>query len=456
MTDEKMTKHSRSISARSLISACLSFALVVVAAFFGTQSGSVAAQQLGIDIVNGNASAIPIAVVPFGFEGGGLPPETDVGEVVRNDLARSGQFRTLPKGDIVESPTREADVKFATWRLLKQDYLVVGRATDGGDGALRVEFELFDVAKQQRLAGLAISGQRTALRDVAHQIADIIYEKILGVRGAFWTRIAYITAIGTSPNIQYALMVADSDGFNPQVIVRSREPLLSPAWSPDGKRLAYNSFESGNSSIFIQDLASGSRQQVSNSKGINGAPAFSPDGGRLALTLSKGGNPDIYIMDLGSRATTQITKHFAIDTEPVWAPDGQSIYFTSDRAGKPQIYQVSPSGGDPTRITFDGQYNARASVIDAKGIKLAMVQGNGNVYRIAVLDRATKQNTLVSPGNQDESPSFAPNGSMLLYATSEGSRGVLYAVSADGRVRQRLVLADGDVREPAWGPFRQR
>ena len=441
-----MTKHSRYLTS----------VLMFMAALLCAHPGTSAAQQLGIDIVNGTASAVPITVVPFGFEGAGLPPETDVGEVVRNDLARSGQFRTLPKGDIVEFPTREADVKFATWRLLKQDYLVVGRATDGGDGALRVEFELFDVAKQQRMAGLAISGQRTALRDVAHQIADIIYEKILGVRGAFWTRVAYITAVGTSPSIQYALMVADSDGFNPQVIVRSREPLLSPAWSPDGKRLAYNSFESGNSSIFIQDLSTGARQQVSSSRGINGAPAFAPDGGRIALTLSKGGNPDIYIMDLGSRSTTQITKHFAIDTEAVWAPDGQSIYFTSDRSGKPQIYQVSSGGGEPSRVTFQGQYNARASVVDAKGIKLAMVQGNGNVYRIAVLDRATNQSTLVSPGNQDESPSFAPNGSMLLYATSEGSRGVLYAVSADGRVRQRLVLADGDVREPAWGPFRQR
>jgi TolB protein len=434
----------------------LAFALFALAAIFGLDVPRAGAQQLGIDIVNGNASAIPIAVVPFGFDGGGLPPDTDVGDVVRSDLARSGQFRTLPRSDIVETPTSEAEVKFATWRLLKQDYLVVGRASDAGEGSVRVEFELFDVARQQRLAGLAISGQRSALRDVAHQIADIIYEKILGVRGAFWTRIAYVTAVGTAPNIQYALMVADSDGYNPQVIVRSREPLLSPAWSPDGKRLAYNSFESGNSSIFIQDLATGSRQQVSASRGINGAPAFSPDGTRLALTLSKGGNPDVYVMDLASRALTQITNHFAIDTEPVWAPDGQTIYFTSDRAGKPQIYQVAPTGGQATRITFDGQYNARASVVDAKGIKIAMVQGNGNVYRIAILDRTTGQTTLVSPGNQDESPSFAPNGSMLLYATSEGSRGVLYAVSADGRVRQRLVLADGDVREPAWGPFRQR
>ncbi|MEO7324633.1 MAG: Tol-Pal system beta propeller repeat protein TolB [Dokdonella sp.] len=414
------------------------------------------AQGLDIDIINGSASALPIAVVPFGFEGASVPPETNPGEVVRADLARSGQFRTLPKNDVVEFPTRQSEVKFATWRLLKQDYLVIGRMADGADGALRVEYELYDVAKQQKLTDGAISGQRSGLRDIAHQVADIIYEKILGVRGAFATRIAYITASGSPPNYQYALMVADSDGYNPQVVVRSRESLLSPAWSPDGRKIAYVSFESGNSNIYVQDLGTGSRQVVSNSKGINSAPAFSPDGNRLAMSLSKGGNPDIYIMDLGSRATTQITKHFAIDTEPRWAPDGQSLYFTSDRSGKPQIYQVSPGGGEPTRVTFEGQYNASPSIINAKGLKLAMVQGSGNVYRIAILDRATNQSIMVSPGSQDEAPSFAPNGSMLLFAASEGSRGVLYAVSADGRVRQRLGLAEGDVREPAWGPFRQR
>jgi len=411
---------------------------------------------LTVEIQNGNPSALPIAVVPFGFEGGSVPPEFNPGDIIRADMARSGQFRPLPKENIVEFPTRQAEVKFGTWRLLKQDYLVVGRMSDAGDGGLRVEYELFDVAKQQQLASGSISGQRTGLRDIAHQIADVVYEKILGVRGAFWTRVAYITATGSPPNYQYALMVADSDGYNPQVVVRSRESLLSPTWSPDGKRIAYVSFESGNSTIYIQDLGSGSRQVVSSSKGINSAPSFSPDGNRLAVTLSKGGNPDIYVMDLASRQTTQITKHFAIDTEARWAPDGQSLYFTSDRSGKPQIYQVSPSGGEPTRVTFDGQYNASVSVVDAKGIKLAMVQGSGNVYRIAVLDRATNQYTLVSPGSQDEHPSFAPNGSMLLYAASEGSRGVLYAVSADGRVRQRLGLAEGDVREPVWGPFRQR
>ncbi len=418
-------------------------------------AATVRAQGLNIDIVNGTATATPIAVVPFGYDGANLPPESNPGEIVRADLARSGQFRTLPKSDIVEFPTRQAEVKFATWNLLKQDYLVVGRMSDSGDG-VRVEWELFDVARQQRLAGSAISGQRSGLRDIAHQVADAVYEAILHVRGAFWTRIAYITAIGNPPNAQYALMVADSDGYNPQVVVRSREALLSPHWSPDGRRIAYVSFESGNSAVYVQDLSTGARQVVSNSRGINSAPAFSPDGTRLALSLSKGGNPDIYVLDLGSRALTQITRHFAIDTEPQWAPDGQSIYFTSDRAGKPQIYQVSPSGGEATRVTFQGQYNASPSVVDAKGIKIAMVQGSGNVYRIAVLDKTTGQNTLVSPGSQDEAPSFAPNGSMLLYAASEGPRGVLYAASADGRVRQRLGYAEGDVREPAWGPFRPR
>ncbi|RYD14086.1 MAG: Tol-Pal system beta propeller repeat protein TolB [Lysobacteraceae bacterium] len=422
----------------------------------GLSGQSAFAQGLDIDIVNGTATALPVAVVPFGFEGAGLPPEANPGEIVRADLARSGQFRTLPQGSVVEFPTRESEVKFATWRLLRQDYLVIGRTSDAGGGALRVEFELFDVARQQRIADGAISGDRAGLRDVAHQVADIVYEKILGVRGAFWTRIAYITASGTPPNMQYALMIADSDGYNPQVVVRSREALLSPKWSPDGRRIAYVSFESGNSAIYVQDLGTGSRQVVSANRGINSAPAFSPDGGRLVVSLSKGGNPDLYMLDLATRGTTQLTRHFSIDTEPVWAPDGQTIYFTSDRSGRPQIYQMSPGGGEASRVTFAGQYNASPSVVDAKGVKLAMVQGSGNVYRIAILDRTTNQSNLVSPGSQDEAPSFAPNGSMLLYAASEGSRGVLYAVSADGRVRQRLGLAEGDVREPSWGPYRQR
>ena len=415
-------------------------------------------QGLQIGTITGNPSALPIAVVPFAFEGAGLPPETDVAQVVAADFNRSGQFVALPRQDVVEYPVRGNEVKFATWRTLKQDFLVIGRVLDAEGGAYRVEFELFDVAKQQSMLALAVGARQGNLRDAAHQIADLVYEKILNVRGAFWTRIAYITSTGTGRNIQYALMVADSDGFNPQTVVRSKEPLLSPAWSPDSRRLAYVSFERGNSSIYIQELATGQRQVVSSNRGINGAPAFSPDGSKLALTLSMSGNPEIYTMDLATRRTTQLTRHFSIDTEPVWMPDGRSIAFTSDRAGKPQIYLMPATGGEPQRVTFQGEYNARATVA-YDGKKFAMAQGAGNVYRIAVLDRSmggSGELRTLSPGKLDESPSFAPNASMVLYAAREGSRGVLYAVSADGRVRQRLVLADGDVREPAWSPFRQR
>ena len=418
------------------------------------------AQGLDIGLVSGNESSLPIVVVPMPYQGNGVAPETDIAAVIRNDLNRSGQFRSLAVESMVDKPVRGSDIQFPTWRLLKQDFVVVGRVLDDVDGGYRVEYELYDVAKQQRLIGLAISGRAKGLRDVSHQIADQIYEKILGVRGAFWTHIAYITATGIGPGTHYALVVADSDGYNPQQITGSPEPILSPAWSPDGQKIAYVSFSSGNSAVYIVDIytGAGSREPVASFKGINGAPAFSPDGKRLALTLSKSGNPEIYVMDLASKALTQITHHYGIDTEAVWTPDGQSLIFTSDRAGKPQVYQVSAAGGEPTRLSFQGESSARATV-SFDGKKIAMAQGNGNIYRIALLDRSFggggRWQTL-SPGNLDESPSFAPNGSMLLYATKEGRRGLLYAVSADGRVRLRLVVADGDVREPAWSPFRQR
>ncbi|GAB2624975.1 Tol-Pal system beta propeller repeat protein TolB [Novilysobacter erysipheiresistens] len=417
---------------------------------------AVAQEGLELDIVGGNAAALPIAVVPMPYQGGGTAPDTDVAAVVAADLNRSGQFRSLPESDLVERPTRGSEVNYPTWRALNQDYLVVGRVVDGGSGSYRVEYELFDVATQQRLLGFALTARSNAMRDVAHQIADAIYEKILGVPGAFFTRIAYITATGVGANAEYALMVADSDGYNPQTVVSSPEPLLSPSWSPDGNKLAYVSFEGGSSSIYIQDISSGSRQLVAKFRGINGAPAFSPDGNRLALTLSRSGNPEIYVMNLGSKALSQVTNHFAIDTEPTWSADGGSIYFTSDRGGQPQIYKVAAGGGSPSRVTFQGSYNASPTVsYDDK--KIATAQGAGNTYRIAMMDSSlgSPRWSLLSPGSLDESPSFAPNGAMIIYAAREGGRGVLYAVSADGRVRQRLVLAGGDVREPAWGPFRK-
>jgi TolB protein len=422
----------------------------------GLVAGPAVAQSLNVQIVGGVKTATPIAVVPFAQQGGS-PLPTDVADVIRNDLNRCGKFRSLAVSEIVEQPSQGSDIKFATWRLLKQDFIVIGRIKDAGNGMVSVEYELWDVNRQQRLLGAAMPPAPVSdLRSVAHQIADAIFQQITGVPGAFWTRIAYITSVGTGSNQTYSLIVADSDGYNPQVVARSHEALLSPKWSPDGSRIAYVSFESGDSAIYVQNISTGARQLISGrSKGINSAPAWSPDGTKLALSLSYTGNPEIYVMDLASRQETRLTRTLAINTEPVWAPDGQSIYFTSDRSGRPQIYQVSAAGGTPNRVTFQGQQNLNAA-ISYDGKQMAMVQANGNVYRIAIVDQSLGgQLRYISPGPIDESPSFAPNASMLIYAATDGARDVLYAVSDDGMVRQRLMLADGDVRQPAWGPYRK-
>jgi TolB protein len=442
-----MTRLSPSL--KSMLSKTFLFVLLLPLSAIAQQRG------LEIDIVGGNASALPIAVVPMPYQGTATAPPTDIAEVVRADLARSGQFRPMPANEMgAQRPTRGSEIDFGFWQQAKQNFVVVGRVLDAGDGGYRVEYELFDIGRN-RLLAFALTARANAMRDVAHQVADAIYEKVTGVRGAFWTRIAYITASGVGKNTRYALMVADADGYNPQTVVRSDKPLLSPSWSPDGRRLAYVSFERGNSSIVIQDIATSAREVVAAFKGINGAPSFSPDGRRLAMALSKSGNPEIYVMDLGSRALTQLTNQFGIDTEPTWSADGTTIYFTSDRGGRPQIYQVPAAGGSASRVSFQGNYNAKVTV-SYDGKKMAVAQGSGNVYRIALLDRSlgSPRWSMLSPGSLDESPSFAPNASMVLYAAREGGRGVLYAVSADARVRQRLVLANGDVREPAWGPYR--
>jgi len=410
---------------------------------------------LDIDIIGGHVAALPIVVVPMPYQGAREAPATDIAAVVQADLDRTGQFRTLPEAQIVQRPTRNSEVQFPIWRALRQDYLVIGRILDAGIENYRIEYELFDVAKAERLVGLAMIARGDTLRDAAHQMADVIYERILGIRGAFWTRIAYVSVSGSGDNKRYALMVADADGHNPQTIVRSAEPLMSPNWHPDGRRLAYVSFERGNSAIYIQDIVSGNRELLTSFRGINSAPAFSPDGRKMALSLSRSGNPEIYVMDLESRQLTQLTRHFAIDTEPTWSADGRRIYFTSDRSGRPQIYQVPVSGGEASRVTFQGNYNATASV-SADGLKMTVTQGEGNVYRIALMDMSLGQPrwSVLSTGAMDETSSLAPNASMALYAASQGGRGVLYVVSADGRMRQRLALAGAEVREPAWGPYR--
>jgi TolB protein len=408
--------------------------------------------QLQIEIVDGNPSALPIAIVPFAWQDPSPPPIDGVDQIVSGDLYRSGLFDPMAVADMAERPVDQDAIRFGTWRLLKVDYIVIGqvRKPAAGEGH-EIIYQLFDVHTQEQLLSRITTVGPGDLRFGAHRVADAIYEALTGVPGAFSTRIAYVTATGVGDGIRYELVVADADGYGPQSIVGSPEPLLSPAWSPDGRKLAYVSFEKGNSAIYTQDVATGARELISSGAGINGAPSFSPDGKRMALTLSRTGNPEIFVRDMATGSLQQLTQHWSIDTEPVWTPDGRNLYFTSDRGGKPQIYRVPAGGGDPTRVTLEGDYNARASV-SPDGRKIAVAQGRANEYRIAVWDIETERFTVLTPGKLDESPSFAPNGSMILYATREGERGVLSAVSADGNVRQRLILSEGDVREPAWSP----
>jgi len=419
----------------------------------------VTAQELVIRIDEGHEGGFPIAVVPFRWAADGAPPATPMHQVIANDLARSGYFDTLPEQDIIEKPYRTSDVNPGTWRRLQVHYVVIGEVTGDAVNGYAVDARLVDVTKNDELFALRFQGRAGGLRYTAHHVADEVFEALMDLPGVFRTRIAYVTAQGFSEGINYALMVADADGHNPQAVVSSREPLLSPAWSPDGARLAYVSFESGNSSIFLQEIATGAREQIASFKGINGAPAFSPDGRKLALTLSRTGNPEVHVMDLASRRLTQLTQHWAIDTEPTWTPDGQTVLFTSDRGGKPQIYELPATGdGTPRRISRQGDYNARASV-SPDGRFVTLVSGTGNDYRIAVMEPDGSNFRLLSGGPLDESPSFAPNGSMVLYASREGTQGVLSAMpifgsAAAGRTAHQLVFSQGDIREPAWQPIR--
>jgi TolB protein len=408
--------------------------------------------QLQIEIISGNASALPIAIVPFSWEESSPAPITGVSDIVANDLYRSGLFAPMDESDMGEKPTDGDSIRFGTWRLLKVDYIVIGKVREAPDAnGHQLVYQLFDVHTGESLLSQVTTVGLGDLRFGAHRVADAVYQALTGVPGAFATRIAYVTSTGLGNDQRFELVVADADGFNPQSIVGSPEPLLSPAWSPDGRKLAYVSFEQGNSAIYSQDVSTGARELLSSGPGINGAPSFSPDGRKLALTLSRTGNPEIFIRDLATGREAQLTSHWSIDTEATWSPDGKTIYFTSDRGGKPQIYRVPATGGDPERVTPSGDYNSRAS-ISPDGRRIAVAQGRGNEYRIAMWDTETQRFLVLTPGVLDESPSFAPNGSMVLYATREGMRGVLSAVSADGNVRQRLVLSEGDVREPAWSP----
>lgn len=406
---------------------------------------------LTIEITQGMEGAVPIAVVPFGTAGNRYSPPEDVAQIIASDLARSGRFAPIAERNLIARPVETSDVRFQDWRTLGAENLVIGKVETVGADQYRIQFRLFDVFRGRQITGYSFPATADRLRYVAHHISDLIYEKLTGEPGAFATRIAYVISKSRDGKKQYQLQLADSDGYNPKTLLTSAQPLMSPTWSPDGRRLAYVSFEKRRAAVFIQEIVTGKRQELTAFAGINGAPAWSPDGRSMAVTLSRDGNPEIYSMRLSDKTLKRLTFGAAIDTEPVWAPDGKTIVFTSDRGGSPQLYRMPAQGGRAQRVTFEGNYNASAD-FSPDGKTLAMVHGEGGRYRIATLDLESGLLRVLSDGQLDESPSFAPNGSMIIFATEKGHRGVLAAVSSDGRFHQRLTLAEGNVREPVWSP----
>jgi len=407
---------------------------------------------LTIEITKGVEGALPIAVVPFDTTKLEIELDVDMAKIIGNDLNRSGVFSTLDRQMLPAQPHYSTQVIYPRWRNSGQEYLVVGRIFQESAGLYDVQFQLLDVLKQKQLAGHSLTVKKRNLRSVGHEISDLIYEKITGTRGAFSTRIAYVQSQQDEAR-KYILQVADTDGFNAQTVLESDQPLMSPSWSPNGQSLAYVSFENNRAEIFIQHLATAKRSKISGFKGINGAPSWSPNGKMLALVLSKDGSPDIYTLNTRTKRLTRLTRHRAIDTEPVWSNRGKSIIFTSDRSGSPQLYEINASGGKPKRITFEGRYNSAASV-SPDGKYITMVHGERGQFKIAQLERETGNLTVLTDSSLDESPSFSPNGKMVLYASTGGETGVLYAVSVDGRAKHKLSDQSGDIREPVWGPYK--
>lgn len=405
-------------------------------------------------ISSGTDRATPIAVVPFGWQGGNVLPE-DMAEIIGNDLRNSGVFEPIPRQNMISLPTQAGEVIYRDWQALGAQYVLVGSMVPSG-GRLQVQFGLFNVATQQQVLTGSVGGGVDQLRDMAHHIADLSFEKLTGVKGAFSTRMLYVTAERFSVNnTRYTLQRSDYDGARAVTLLQSREPILSPSFAPDGRRIAYVSFEQKRPRIFVQHIDTGRREQISNFEGLNGAPAWSPDGNRLAFVLSRDGNPEIYVMDMGSRQMRRVTNQVSIDTEPFWGKDGQTLYFTSDRSGKPQIYKTNINGGAAERVTFVGNYNANPKLsADEKTLVMIHRQDGYTVFKVAALDLGgSNRLRILSDTSLDESPTVAPNGTMVIYATRQQGRGVLVLASTNGRVRLPLPTAQGEVREPSWSPY---
>ena len=410
--------------------------------------------ELVIEITGGSEAALPIAVVPFGYEG--FAASEDISAIVRNDLERSGRFAPLPQQDLISTPHEKSEINFKDWRLLRSEGLLVGKVSSVDGQTYQVQFQLFDVYKAQQLVGKRYQVPASGLRRVAHQIADQVYQALTGEQGVFSTRLAFVSVLKNADGSRrYALQISDFDGANPRTVLQSKQPILSPNWSPEGERLSYVSFENGKAEIFIQEMRSGKRTALATFKGLNSAPSWSPDGRKLAMTLSKGGNPEIYVMDIATKALTRVTHSSqSIDTEAVWMPNGHELVFTSDRGGRPQIYKVPATGGRAERLTFEGRYNASPD-ISADGRYLTMMHALKGKFYIAVQDLETGAVNVLTERGKDESPSFAPNGRLIMYATEQNGKGIMAAVSVDGNFHQRLGETGIDVREPAWSPIRK-
>ncbi len=440
---------------------CVKFVFVLVFIFVNLVKA-----EITIEIISGMDDARPVAVLPFSWQGHSDKASQDLATVIASDLRHSGRFKPMDRHLLLQTVDNYDDVNVGLWKEKSVEAVVVGRITQIPDGRLKIAYELVDVfqktqevrngklynVERNKLDSWSAFIQPEQLRMHAHRIADRVYEKLTGEKGAFATKIAYVS-VDKKVAKPYRLFVADSDGYAPQLLISRNQPLMSPAWSPDAQRLAYVSFENGRSEVFIKDIYKGTKAtRVAAFEGINSAPSFSPDGRRLALTLSRDGNPEIYVLDLNTQRFNRITNHYGIDTEANWTPDGQSLTFTSDRGGRPQIYRKNLFGDKAVRLTYEGNYNASSS-LTPDGKTMVLINRTSGIFHVAIQDIETGAMKSITETRLDESPSLAPNGSMVIYATVFNNRQRLYIVSTDGRYKSRLPAELGDIKAPVWSPF---